>query len=167
MNQIVIFEKNNPVLSGVSTEKIMHYSQQPETDMNPLSPEILMAQDFGFCAVSAYMTINKEFELLEMVGYAGHTKDREFKGTIYTQIGNLVVLPEWQGMHLARKLVIKNQGFAIRSGSHNLAAVCNHLSSGVFKACGFVYVDDVMSDSGKQKPLYAYCHGEDSANRVE
>lgn len=145
----------------------MFYSQQSETDMNPLTPETLIAQDFGYCAVSASMTSNGEYELLDMVGYAGHTKDREFDGVIYTQIGNLVVLPELQGKNLAKKLVARNQDFAARSGILHLAAVCNHLSSGVFKSCGFIYLGDVMSDSGKQKPLYAYRHGEDDGIRVE
>ncbi len=167
MDQIVIFEKNNPVLHGVSTEQIMLYSQQPDTDMNPITPDTLAAQYFGYCAVSAHMVSNMEYELLEVVGYAGHTKDREYNGSTYTQIGNLVVLPEWQGNSLAKKLIVKNRDLAISRGCQNLAAVCNHLSSGVFKACGFGYVADVISDSGKQKPLYVYHHGEDGPNRVE
>lgn len=167
MEQVLIFQKDNPILARISTEQIEQYSQLPDTDMNPITPEVLMAQDFGFCAVNAVLQEDKIFDLVEVIGYAGHTKDREYAGKLYTQIGNLAVLPDWQGLGLAKALLGKNKDYAIAKGLGDLSIVCNALSSGIAHASGFEYLADVVSDSGGIKALYVYHHGTESSNRLK
>ena len=157
-NQVVIVSKINPWLEGLSFDELAAYSSSPEADVNPVTVDIVAAQLLGFVAVCV-SSLPGPYEASKAVGYAGYAKDREFKGTTYAQLGNVVVLPEFQGLGFGSKLVDKTFN-AMKSLGKPIGAVANLLSAGIFNKLGFTYAGDVVSDSGLLKPFYTYDSGQ-------
>lgn len=159
VNQITIVSKDNPWAQGLSYDELAAFSASADADVNPITSEIVHAQPLGYVAVGL-SDLGGECEPVKAIGYAGHSKNREYKGELYPQLGTVVVLPEFQGFGLGLALVDKT--FEAMQQSHaKIVAVANHLSSGIFSKLGFDYVDDVVSDSGLLKPLYMFTSGQE------
>lgn len=167
--QIIVVSKDHPIAQCASYEEISAYTHHPETDVNPVSIGIVSEHAMG------YVALNCEWDQSDggiyipthVVGYAGYSKDREFEAETYPQIGNVAVIEENQGSGLGSKLVANMLEALLSTGKEDIVTVCNHLSASIFHKLGFVEVAYVTSDSGKQKPLYMYKHGQREHHTVE
>lgn len=166
-NSLIIVSKIHPLAQYADATNLQKYSASLEADVNPITDDVLASDKVGYIALSVITHDGEIYDVTEAVGYAGHAKNREHKGTVYAQIGNLVVLPDFRGKGLAKAMVGKTKNSLISQGYCCLAGVCNHLSSAIFRRYGFVLADEVLSDSGKLKPLYTLHHGEHDANGVK
>lgn len=167
-NQVTaIVSIDDPLIVGMSAERLYDFTRRPEADVNPFSMYNALHHPIGFVAVSLQPNHQPEPTPLEIVGYAGYTKVRVYEDEGFPQIGNVALLPEFQGLGIGRGLVRQTFDTMRAHGIGRIAAVCNQFSRPIFEDLGFELAGTVVSDRKRIKPLYLYDDGQVSVHRVE
>lgn len=167
MNHIIVNDKHTDLAQAASAERLIRYSELPEIDVMPISPEDLVSPTVGYCALSLCAGNDDVYDLVEMVGFVTQKGTIEYDGVIYDQIRHLTLLKEWQRIGLATKLVYRTASSMIEGGALNLAAIVNSVGRLPFEANGFEFAKSTVGQTGVMKALYILQDGKLKCKKVE
>ena len=162
--RIVSFD--DPAVRESSVSRLYEFTHRADADVTPFSIPFATLNPIGFVAL---LTKPNRFlgRKTEVVGYAGYTKVREFEGRGYPQVGGVALLPEFHGRGLGKALVTATVETMQSYGIEEMVAVCNGNSAPIFRSLGFEPIANVVSDRGREKPLYMLQGGQSGITGVE